>query len=406
MTPEVAGGFDVSDAAIAAGEAEYLGKNGAVQEPDKDARGHIVESWSIKDLMKYDVANDANAVIGFHEGRATRYLCRGYGAWLIGPSGIGKSSLAQQTAYLWALQKPFCNISAVKPLRVLIVQSENDQGDCAEATQGILNSANFTAEEFDLLNERVKIIRCRGKTGLEFCRWLEREIAEFKADLVLIDPLLRFAGIDVSRQDQCTKFLNDCLDPVLAATGVVMIGMHHTGKLKNKKETMGQTIYEKMYSGIGSSELVNWARAVIIIDPKDDGLFEMLLAKRGQRAWATHPEGDFPTTSIFLRHAADRILWIQVPPPELPQKSDRKGAPAGRPNKIVEVATMNLHSFCAACTTEGEGLNIIAARLETWLAKERKDVGITTCKKVVAALVANGKLSKNANALYLKGPEA
>jgi hypothetical protein len=116
-----------------------------------------------------------------------------------------------------------------------------------------------------MVNERVKIIRCRGKTGKDFCFWLEQEIFEWRADLVYVDPLLRFAGIDVSRQDQCTKFLNDNLDPMLASTKVVLIGAHHTGKPKTTKETSNWTVYDYAYSGIGSSELVNWARAICIL---------------------------------------------------------------------------------------------------------------------------------------------
>lgn len=367
------------------------------------------EHWRMQDLIGYDVDKDPNAVVGWHDGKTTRYLCRGYSAWIIGQSGIGKSTLGQQQAYMWALGKPFCGIMPVRPLRILIVQNENDQGDCAEATQGILDCAAFTPEEFDLLNQRVKIIRCRGKTGPDFCRWLEREVAAWKADLVYVDPLLRFAGIDVSRQDQCTKFLNDSLDPVLANTGVVMIGAHHTGKPKSKKETQGWTIYDYAYAGIGSSELVNWARAISIIQVIGDGNFEILLAKRGARAWATHPEKIDPTTSIFMKHAVGKIFWVQIEPPPPIVKKDRATGKTGRPNKVDEIAASNLHEFCAGCKPEGEGQNEISRRLMLVLAKNKIDASLNTCKRIIQALVANEKLSKSVTDLavaYLKGPNA
>ncbi len=369
------------------------------------SRSTTQEHWSVNDLATYDIAKDPNAIVGWHEGKATRYLCRGYGAWLIGQSGIGKSSLGQQQCYLFALGRSFCGITPVRPLRCLIVQNENDQGDCAESTQGILAACEFTPEEFELLNSNVKTIRCRGKTGGAFCSWLAREVSNWQADIVYVDPLLRFAGIDVSRQDQCTKFLNDSLDPVLADTGVVMIGAHHTGKPKSKKETQGWTIYDHAYSGIGSSELVNWARAITLIQVLPHGIFEMLLAKRGNRAWATHPDSTDPTTSIYLQHATDRIFWQQIQPPEDPKPTPSTDR-SGRPNKIQEIASSNLFSFCNACPPEPEGKNEIAKRLETWLATERIDASFSTCKRTIEALVANGKLTKTPNGSYVKGPQA
>jgi len=365
----------------------------------------IQEHWSMNDLIRYDVDRDPNALVGWHDGKATRYLCRSYAGWLIGQSGIGKSTLGQQQCYMFALGKPFFGITPLRPLRCLVVQNENDVGDCAEATQGILQCADFSAEELALLGERVKIIRCRGKTGAAFCKWFEREVLLWRADFAYVDPLLRFAGIDVSRQDQCTRFLNDHLDPVLATTGVVMIGAHHTGKPKSGKETKGWSIYDHAYAGIGSSELVNWARAISILQVMPDGTFQLLLAKRGARAWATHPGEEESTNSIFLAHDPKRIFWQQIAPPAPVERKEVKTA-VGRPNKVQTITSMNLYEFCAACTAEGEGLREICRRLESWLAKNRIDISGGTTRRVVAELIGNGKLLKNDVGLYLKGPNA
>jgi hypothetical protein len=363
------------------------------------------ETWTVEQLLGYDVDHDPNAVVGWHEGRTTRYLCKGYGAWLISQSGIGKSTLAWQQSICLVLNRPFCGICPVRPLRVLIVQSENDIGDNAETLQGIADSMpNLSAKDMDQIKANLKVIRCRGKTGSKFCQWLEREVVIHRADVVYVDPLLRFAGIEVSRQDQVTQFLNNDLDPVLARTGVVMIGIHHTGKPKGKQETKGQTIYDMAYSGIGSSELVNWARAITIIEAVDQGAFRMILSKRGNRAFAQHPDG---TNSIFiyLKHSTGKVYWEQTDPPLEPVSSGQ-GKAAGRKSKVQEVATSNLHDFCAACKTEGEGKNEIATRIEVYLAKHRNDVSTSTCKRIIEELVANGKLLKNEAGLYVKGLEA
>ena len=108
-------------------------------------------------LLNFNVEADPNALVGYNRDRCSRYICRGYGAWLIGPSGIGKSSLTLQMAFSWALGQPIFGIRPVRPLRVLIVQSENDDGDLAEGVQGVLPHLGVTpfACELDGLDDRV-----------------------------------------------------------------------------------------------------------------------------------------------------------------------------------------------------------------------------------------------------------
>jgi len=72
---------------------------------------------------------------------------------------------------------------------------------------------------------------------------------------------------------------------------------------------------------------------------KDEGLYELLLAKRGKRAGATHLEGD-RTCLLHLKHSSDSILWEQRPKPivvveETKPKVEHKAKPApkARPTK-------------------------------------------------------------------------
>ena len=368
------------------------------------------QSWSIRGLNAFDATNDPAALIGYRDGRTTRFLCRGYGAWLIGPSGIGKSSLVSQAAFSWALGISLFGITPIRPLRILIVQAENDEGDAAEMTQGILQS--FGIGEFDRpemlseLNDRIRIMTERRLVGERFCAWLGKQIELHHADIVFADPFLSFAGLDVNRQDQCTKFLRQSLNPVLADTGACLFAAHHTGKPKDQKTMKGWTATDYAYQGIGSSELVNWARAVMVLLPLADGQhYELKLAKRGSRAGACHPDGE-PTTSIYLRHALDRIFWEQVDPPAAPEEEKGEPRKGGKPSKVHEICSMNLYEFCAGCTTEGEGKKEIARRLESWLATQKMDVSIDTCRRAVMRLVETGKLTKTSASTYAKGPNA
>ncbi len=46
-----------------------------------------------------------------------RYLCRGGGLLLAGPTGIGKSSLSMQFMISWALGRPVFGIEPARPIK-------------------------------------------------------------------------------------------------------------------------------------------------------------------------------------------------------------------------------------------------------------------------------------------------
>jgi DnaB-like helicase N terminal domain/AAA domain len=353
-----------------------------------------VASWN--DLLEFDTDKDPNCVIGVKDGKTTRFLCRGHGAWLIGPSGVGKSSLALLLAVAFAAGLPMWGIAPVKPLRVLVVQAENDIGDMSEMSKGIedgLGVGPFADEKkAALIAQNIKVLSVTGKIGRDFCQWLRKKIIEHRADLVLVDPLLSFAGIDVSRQDKTSEFLRLWLDPVLRETGAVLLSVHHTGKPPTKQKNQGEpTIYDLAYAGIGSSELVNWARAIMLLQPAGQGTFRLILAKRGKRAWATHPTGEY-TQILWLRHATQGIFWEQIDPPQ-EDEQDRKPQKEGRPSKIDRLMSLGLGGIVDDLK-EPTGLNELARLIENYAGKNGIDVKTTVCKEAVSRLVTNGALKK------------
>ena len=265
-------------------------------------------------LMAFDRSEDPTCVLG------NRWLCRGGSCLLVAQTGAGKSALTTQAAMTWALGRDFFGIQSRKgPLRSLVVQSENDLGDVAESVQGTLQGLGIAASS-DLardIGSRVHFYREAVRTGDEFGRLLRELVLATRADLVFVDPLLGFAGIDIADQQQASHFLRHVLQPVLTETGVILFSIHHTTKPKPKAEQPGATSNDLSYLGAGSAELANWHRAVMILqrDPTPEGQdeqphFSLRLAKRGGRAGLKDALGDF-TTAIPIRHAKERgvIRW-------------------------------------------------------------------------------------------------
>jgi hypothetical protein len=65
----------------------------------------------------------------------------------------------------------------------------------------------------------------------------------------------------------------------------------------------------------------------------------------------------------------------------------------------AKIASMNLHEFLSDSKPEGEGLNELAKRLESWLSSQYVDATLSTCKRVIEELLHRQKLFRR-NGLY------
>lgn len=369
---------------------------------------------SFATLSDLDPESDPNCVVGFiqrgEKSVTTRYLCRGKAAWLLGPSGIGKSTLMTDFAIPWALGRPAYGISVGGiPRKSLIVQAENDRYDLAEMVKGVGSAhgldSEFNPVEWEQVRKNVLFKTETRKTGAAFVEWIQRLIERERPDFVWIDPMLAFMGLDVNKQSEVTHFLRTLLTPVLEATGVVLIGIHHTGKPPGAKITAHWTAIDYAYAGLGSSELVNWARAVMFLKPVDDINFELKLAKRGSRAKATHPNGEW-TTSVWLRHAQTGIRWEQIEPPS--ETNDHHESDDPKPEKIGVVDVIenlakngDMADFFSTFPADGLSLRKAGSSLRSWffsdkspVSKDRrkKGMGDTKARECIQALQVEGFL--------------
>jgi hypothetical protein len=307
------------DAANRATDADTLLGHYAVLAEKRNAskRKHGPQRMDFDSLMSFDRKEDPSTIIG------NRWLCKGGSLLIVGQSGTGKSSLMMQAAVHWCLGRDFFGIKPAKPLRAIILQAENDAGDVSEALQDVVAGAYMDSTERDQLRDNLAIYRDTVSTGTAFTSALGDLIRQHQADIVFVDPLLSFAGIDVSDQEQASKFLRHDLAPILLETGAVLVAMHHTGKPRAASDKEGQTVADLAYAGLGSSEFTNYFREVAVLFrcQGDEPIYKFGLTKRRGRAGLKDHEGQFKG-EIHIRHAAEKgvIRWEYSTPPS--QKGD------------------------------------------------------------------------------------
>jgi hypothetical protein len=232
-----------------------------------------------------------------------------------------------QAAIQWALGRPFFGINPSSKLRVLIIQAENDDGDMAEMRDGIFRGLSLSESEQTEACRNIQVVCESVATGLEFICLLAWLVAKHKPDLVIVDPLFAYCGCNVSDQERMSLFLRNGINPILQANGCGLILVHHTNKPKTGKERPDWQAGDFAYLGSGTSELANWARAVVVIRSiGSHDVFEIVLPKRGKRAGLVDDEGE-PRYSFYVKHGSVGICWEPAREDDLtpPGKTPRPG---------------------------------------------------------------------------------
>jgi len=256
---------------------------------------------SIKDLMNFDSDNDPDNLIG------KRWLTRGSSMILSGGTGIGKSSLMMQIVIRWCLGKDFFGIAPVRPLKIGVIQAENDKGDLAEAFQGVGHGLDLKPDEMKSLQHQLEFRTEAVRTGDAFLAYARRFILRSKLDVIVADPLFSYFGGDLSDQGEVSVFLRNRLQPILHQTKVAWIWMHHISKAQ-RKDGEPMTTMELAHAGFGSSELANWAREIAVlaeVGQHQPRRFQLAFCKRGSRLDAN---------SLHLQHSPKGIVWEQWNP--------------------------------------------------------------------------------------------
>jgi AAA domain len=255
----------------------------------------------VKPLIELQAAeeNDDNTLLG------NRFLCRGGGLLFVGSSGIGKSTAIMQSCICWSAGRECFGIKPAKPLKILIVQSENDEADLCEMRDGVLNGLNLSKGQAQLVADNVHIVFEGARTSAELIQGtIEPMLERFKPDLLVIDPALSYIGGNANEQETVGGFLRNLLNPVLQKHNCGVIIVHHTAKPNAARDSINRVATDFAYLGTGSAEWANWARAVLVLSAKDDsGLRQLRIGKRFRLGW--QDAAGKPCVSRLLRQNAE-----------------------------------------------------------------------------------------------------
>ncbi len=254
-----------------------------------------------------------------------RWLERGQGAFVIAPSGHGKSTLVIQAAICWSCARVAFAIKPAKPWRFLVLQSEDSDNDIVEMAQ-MVHRLDLTEKEKALVRANTHVEWLNDVAGEEFFKVLEDFLTQYRPDILVINPLTAFLGGDVQDTGLTNEFLRIRLAPLLNKFDCGTLPVHHTTKTQNQDREKFSW-FDWMYNMAGGATLTNWARAVLVVFPTDlPGTYRFIAARRFEKiGWAER--------EYWFAHSLDsddRMLWVPASHEQIAgaQPSVRRASPS------------------------------------------------------------------------------
>jgi len=338
------------DVSVVAGQLKAAGE--AVGGSRADAFDPLAGRKSLAELAEAPI-DPEQTLLG------NRFLCRRGAMLYVGRSGLGKSSSSGQQDACWALGREAFGILPAKPLNILCIQAENDDGDLHEMAAGVFLGLGLTEAEIAEVHQRTTYVQWF-ESGEAFLTKLRDALAAEREagrpfDLVRIDPLLSFAGGDLVNPAVIASFCRAGLNSIAYDFNCGIIAVHHTPKL-NLTARPRMDGPEWIYAATGCADLANWARAILVIADGPNampGTFRLIGAKRGKRITWRDTEGEMEFERYFS-HAENRggMFWRPATPEET-EVATARAAKDKKPTALQEIAGKD------AATMESHALNIL-----------------------------------------------
>jgi hypothetical protein len=237
-------------------------------------------------------------------------LKKGFAGIIFAPPGAGKSVAALQMAVEWSAGLESFHIKPARPLRVAYLSTEDDLDRFRRDMAGIIASSRFTPELIDLADKTFKAFHLAGGTIRDLVRYIEQLAEQHKVDLVIVNPLWAYAPGDAM---ELGALCYGVLDPVLKRTGVGLVAVHHTYKLK-RMDTEGLDRHGHQWLAAGGGQLSAWARFMIQIQATETkGLYLWRLAKGDPKEAGWQWNGN-PTWERWFQWHPELYRWIDADP--------------------------------------------------------------------------------------------
>jgi RecA-family ATPase len=308
--------------------------------------------------------NDPNELLKF------RFLCAEGVLALVGQTGIGKSSISMQMKMQWALQREAFGFVPAKPLKSLLIQAENDEGDLAEMRDGIITGYKLTPEEAKAAGDNIITIQEDSLTGKDFFELcVKPALAEHRPDLLWLDNVLAYLGGDILSQKDVTQFLRNYLKPCLKEYNCGCIFVHHTNKTGRS---------DTAYAGSGSAEFGNMPRAVVTLTERSNAIFELMVTKRSKRLLWKKTDGKTYRNSLLLRHSLVDGLIFWEPALDIPE------ADINRLDKKQDQENIVLSYVPEGKTIEKNLLEVVV--------NQKGQIGVVKTHKTIQRMIKEGTL--------------
>ncbi|HAL92920.1 MAG TPA: hypothetical protein DCM68_07855, partial [Verrucomicrobia bacterium] len=260
-------------------------------EADEEATANpLAGAKSLAELARLPINHEATLL-------GERFLCRRGCMLYVGRSGLGKSSGSAQQDVGWSLGRQAFGIVPKRPLNILCIQAENDDGDLHEMALGVMRGLELTDIEWEQVEQRTTYDQWF-VSGDKFLAKLRKALEWARDngnpfDLVRIDPLMAFAGGDLVNPAVIASFCRGGLNSIAHDFDIGIIAVHHTPKI-NLTARPRMDGPEWIYAATGCADLSNWARAILVITDcgSGSGVFRLIGAKRGKRVGWRDMNGD------------------------------------------------------------------------------------------------------------------
>jgi hypothetical protein len=276
-----------------------------------------------------------------------RWLTKDGSLFVVAPSGHGKSSFCIQCMICWSLGRIAFGLKPSRPLRILMVESEDDDADNKAFVQ-VLRTMNLTQNEMDLLAANTRIEFRRDLSGNRFFEAIDAFLTQYPADILIINPLTGFCSADLKDETAMNDFLRNKLNAVMSKHHCAPMIVAHMPKGEVAKID-DKEWYEWMYVLSGCVTLTNWARAILVFIPsKTRGTYKFITAKRPAQSGWIEPEYYFAHSKKNVEIGDDDFEIIQW----LPATSDqiKQAAPEPKPRPKIDVTSELIHQKMSPIT--------------------------------------------------------